>query len=378
MKERYLEELKVLLSEYHINKDELDDILADYEEMIDDAISKGMKEEAIYKMIGTPEQVVKDLSEELEKGEDYIYFQEGKAKKRQRDNKITALMPFISLIVFLILGFGWSLWHPGWLVFLSIPMVAIIVNAFDKQTMNGLVALSPFVAVIVFLIIGFGWNLWHPGWLIFMIVPLLGIMSGKKTMRLLSFLTAISPFICTIAYILAATYTGLWNPLWLIFMIIPMLGILHESKLWKVIVMELAFMIAIAAYLVSGYVYGEWMLGLFSFLIPAGVSILVSDDSFLVINKKNKDSWILFVLLSVIFFGSGILFGNTWAWLWMIYLILPVYSILKHSPNDTKLVAIMPFIATVLFFSLGYFLGWWAFSWIAFLLIPMVAIIKNK
>lgn len=377
MKEQYLETLKELLAEYHINKDELEDILADYGEMIDDAIAKGMKEEAIYKMIGSPEQVIKDLSEELEKGEEYIYFQEGKAKKKQKDNKITALMPFISLFVFFILGFGWDLWHPGWLVFLAIPMVAIIVNAFDKQTMNGLVALSPFVAVIVFLIIGFGWNLWHPGWLVFLIVPLLGILSGRKTMRLISFVTAVSPFLCTIAYILAATYTGLWNPLWLIFLLIPMIGILHETKLWKVVVMELSFLVAIAAYLVSGYVYGEWMLGLFAFLIPAGVSILVSDDSFLVINGKNKDSWLLFLGLCVIYFGAGLLFGTTWVWLWMIFLSLPVYNILKYASNDTKLVACMPFISVVLFYSLGFFFGWWTFSWMAFLLIPMVAIIKN-
>ena len=125
-------------------------------------------------------------------------------------------------------------------------------------------------------------------------------------MRLISFITAVSPFLCTIAFILAATYTGLWNPLWLIFLLIPMIGILHETKLWKVIVMELSFLIAIAAYLVSGYVYGEWMLGLFAFLIPAGVSILVSEDTFLVINRNNKDMWILALILAVIFFGAGI------------------------------------------------------------------------
>jgi hypothetical protein len=202
MKEKYLEELKVLLSEYQISEDELEDILADYGEMIDDANAKGMSEEEIIKMIGTPSQVIKDLSEELQKGEEYIYFHKGGANHKQKDNRITALMPFISVIVFMILGLGFGLWHPGWLVFLSIPMVAIIVNAFEKHTLNGYVALSPFLAVIVFLILGFQYNLWHPGWLVFFIVPLLGIFSGYKQMKALSLLTAISPFVCVITYIL--------------------------------------------------------------------------------------------------------------------------------------------------------------------------------
>ena len=289
MKERYLNELNEYLSKYDIKQDEIDDILADYGEMIEDALSKKMSEEQIIKMIGSPEQVVKDLSEEFKKDEEFIYINRGgHVKNSCKDNRIVALMPFISLIVFFILGFGFEWWHPGWLVFLSIPMVAIIVNVFEKNSLNGFVALSPFISLIIFLTLGFAWGLWHPGWLVFIIIPLLGILSGYKTMKFISFITAISPFLATITFVLVGNYTGLWNPIWLVFLIIPMIGVLHESKLWKVLVMELSFILAIAVYLLAGYLYGQWALGLFAFLIPVGVSILTSDDSFLVITNKNK------------------------------------------------------------------------------------------
>ncbi len=378
MKEKYLEELKKLLTEYDIKQDEIDDILADYGEMIEDALGKNMSDEQIIKMIGSPKQVVNDLSEEFEKDEEFIYIHRGgHGKHANKDNKIVALMPFISVIIFFILGFGFELWHPGWLVFLSIPMVAIMVNAFEKNSLNGILALSPFVAVIIFLILGFAWDFWHPGWLIFLIIPVLGILSGYKTMKFLSFLTSISPFIAALTFVLVGTYTGLWNPIWLIFLIIPMIGILTEKKLWKVLLLEFSFLVAITVYLLAGYLESQWGLGLFAFLIPVGVSILTSDDSFLVITNKNKDVWLLFLFVLAVYIGLGVLTGDTWGYLWMIFLGIPVYAILKHAPKENAIVAIMPFLATVIFFSLGYFFSFWAFSWLAFLLIPMVAIIKN-
>ncbi len=378
MKERYLEELKELLLEYNISEDELSDILADYGEMIDDAVAKNMSEDKIIKMIGTPEEVVKSLSEEFVDGEEFIYIHRGgRSSTTNRDNRITALMPFISLIIFMILGFGFGKWHPGWLVFLAIPMTAIIVNAFDKHSMNGVIALSPFVALITFLLLGFWKDLWHPAWLIFLIVPVIAIFSSVKTMRFISFLTAVSPFIAVIAFVMVWYFTGDWNPTWLVFMIIPMLGVLHERKMWKAVVFELGFLLAIGVYLYSGYVLHEWGYGLFAFLIPIGISLIFSEDSFVVINSKNKNVWLVLLAATIVYIAAGILF-DTWAWLWLIYFSVPVYSILRYAPKHDRLIALMPFIATTIFFLVGFFIpGAWTYSWIAFLLIPMVAIIHR-
>lgn len=378
VKEEYLNKLQELLQQYNIKDDEVVDIIADYGEMIDDAINKNISKDKIIKMIGTPEQVVEGLKEEFVDGEEYIYIHRGgKSEATNRDNKITALMPFISVVAFMILGLGFNLWHPGWLVFLSIPMVAIIVNAFDRNSMNGWIALSPFIALIIFLGLGFWQNLWHPAWLIFLIVPVIAILSSLRTMRFVSFLTAISPFIAVIAFILVWYFTGMWNPIWLVFMIIPMIGVLHETKLWKVIVFELGFLLAIGVYLYAGYVQGQWGYGLFAFFIPIGISLIFSEDSVFVINIHNRSEWLLTLIITVVYVSLGLLFSKTWAILWLLYFIVPVTSILRHAPRENHLVACMPFIATTIFFSLGMLFGWWAFSWLAFLLIPMVAILKN-
>jgi len=385
MKEKYLEELEILLSQYDISKEEKDDILADYGEMIDDAISKNLSDKKIIEMIGSPKTVVKDLKEGFkEKEEDGYYYHDGvvtvKGRGRHgkhRDNRVVALMPFISVITFFVLGFWLQAWHPGWMVFLSIPVVAILINVFERGKSEGLVALSPFIAVVTYLILGFVAELWHPSWLIFLIIPVFGIISGKKKMSFIPFLTALSPFIAITTFILVGTYVGYWHIAWLVFLLIPMIGILNNKVVWKRWVLELSFVLAIAAYLYLGLQFDEWLYSLFAFLIPAGVSLLLSEAEFKITINQNKPVWILSLLCTLVYIGFGLWFSSTWAYLWMIFLTIPVFTILKYSDEKNKLVAVMPFISVVIFFSLGHFFGYWAFSWLAFLLIPMVAIIRN-
>lgn len=89
-------------------------------------------------------------------------------------NKIIASTPMISLIVFLLLGFLADAWHPGWIVFLAIPIVPMLLR---KQTVS---AIYPLLCVIAYLIMGLVWNLWHPGWIIFLSIPVFEIFFTKK------------------------------------------------------------------------------------------------------------------------------------------------------------------------------------------------------
>lgn len=96
--------------------------------------------------------------------------------------KLTAATPLLCLITFLILGFaddiGFSdkpLWHPGWIVFLLIPIVPVLLGT------KKIISIWPAFCVIIFLIIGFAFDKWHPGWIIFLTIPLVGIFTtGKK------------------------------------------------------------------------------------------------------------------------------------------------------------------------------------------------------
>lgn len=376
MKDKYLQDLNRRLEEYDLSKAEIDDILSDYNEMIDDAQLKNMTEEEIFNLIGTPRKVVQDLRDQFLRSEEIYADGHEYQHNKRHDNKIVALMPFISVILFFILGFGWNLWNPGWLVFLLIPLTAIIVNAFDKNFMSGLVALSPFIATITYLIVGFTYNLWHPTWLIFLIIPVFGVLTGAKRMRILELFTSLSPFLAVTTFILIWYYTGVWNPTWLVFLAIPVIGILNERVLWKLFAMEGSLLLAIGGYLYMGYQLGIWDVSALIFLIPLGVSLIVSNEKPWNIDRDHIYI-LIFVLATLIIYIAFGLWLDTWAYLWMIFLLIPVMAILKESKGKDHLVAIMPFIATVIFFSLGYFFDWWQFSWIAFLLIPITAILKN-
>lgn len=363
MKTKYLEKLRDQLQDFQASKADIDEILNDYSQLYEDALAKGKTDEEIYQMLGEPRQVAYELI-------DTIKIKQHKNKR----NKIIALMPFISVIIFMVLGFGWDLWHPGWMVFLLIPMTAIVLNSDIK---NAIIALSPFISTLVYLLLGFKYGLWHPGWLIFLFIPMISIILNT---RLKDMFVALSPFVAVIAFMILGTYYNLWNPGWLVFLIIPMLGILHTRKLWKLIVWELSFIIAIAFYLYMGYVQNTWAVGGFGFVLPVGLSIMFGEYNFVWDMPKgperNKVYLLLLTILSaiVIFVLVG-LFANGWAYAWQIFLIIPVASIILF--DKFRVTAIMPFVAVVIFFSLGYFLHIFEWSWLAFLLIPMAAIIEN-
>ena len=65
-----------------------------------------------------------------------------------------------------VLGFVFGLWHPGWLLFLTIP---IHYMHFDSQWER---FTNPVVVTLIYLVLGCFFGLWHPGWLVFLAIPL--------------------------------------------------------------------------------------------------------------------------------------------------------------------------------------------------------------
>lgn len=63
---KYLEDLKKELSKRKFKKHEIEDILNDYQEMIDQGISEGLSEEELEKKFGSPEKVARELSDDYE------------------------------------------------------------------------------------------------------------------------------------------------------------------------------------------------------------------------------------------------------------------------------------------------------------------------
>lgn len=58
-------------------------------------------------------------------------------KENQGSKKSAATNVFplstVVLIIFLAIGFIWDLWHPGWLIFLTVPIITYFMKKNDKE-----------------------------------------------------------------------------------------------------------------------------------------------------------------------------------------------------------------------------------------------------
>jgi len=149
-------------------------------------------EMSLDELLFTTEPVGKSVSKPTEQvsiGPDGIYISDkdgtevriGKAGihvevKDEADVHVAAF-PFVPIIVvgiYLVLGFVFDLWHPGWLVFFTIPIFYEFV-AMAKATgackKANLFPMALF-CITVYLMFGFIGDLWHPTWIIFLLIPI--------------------------------------------------------------------------------------------------------------------------------------------------------------------------------------------------------------
>lgn len=90
-------------------------------------------------------------------------------EERRLKQKSDAAYPVVITVLYLILGGCFGLWHPGWLIFLTIPLHYIHFKSLKARLLH------PVSIVLIYLVLGFFFHLWHPGWLIFLLIPLGGI-----------------------------------------------------------------------------------------------------------------------------------------------------------------------------------------------------------
>ncbi len=82
--------------------------------------------------------------------------------------------PLLVVILYLALGFIGHLWHPTWLVGLLIPIYYHLAGALKiRKPRARLLAMPvPEAVLLLYLLLGFLLHLWHPGWLLFLLIPL--------------------------------------------------------------------------------------------------------------------------------------------------------------------------------------------------------------
>lgn len=101
-----------------------------------------------------------------------------KQKRKTRNSirqKIVSSTPLFCVAIYLLLGFCKDAWHPGWVVFLAIPIVPTLLYAFGDNFKKNFMSVLTLVVIGVYVVLGVCFNIWHPTWIMFFIIPILGI-----------------------------------------------------------------------------------------------------------------------------------------------------------------------------------------------------------
>ena len=77
--------------------------------------------------------------------------------------------PVLVALIYTLMGALANMWHPGWILFLTIP---IYYTALHKNEFNINRIEFPLLITPIYLMLGFIWDLWHPGWVLFLTTPL--------------------------------------------------------------------------------------------------------------------------------------------------------------------------------------------------------------
>ncbi len=82
----------------------------------------------------------------------------------------------IAIVVYILLGIFFDLWHPGWLIFFMVPIISTLIHAVRQH--NPDLFAYPVLALLVFLYAGIMYSLWHPAWAVFLTIPVYYSITG--------------------------------------------------------------------------------------------------------------------------------------------------------------------------------------------------------
>lgn len=120
--------------------------------------------------------------------------------------------PVVVTLVYLLIGFLFNLWHPGWLLFMTIPVYYTAISPKGGFDLNRVP--YPLLVSILYLVAGFAVNFWHPGWLVFLTIPLYYTLAGRVIREKLN-RVLVELMLVGIIYLIG-TALGHWFQLWLL------------------------------------------------------------------------------------------------------------------------------------------------------------------
>ncbi len=138
------------------------------------------------------------------------------------------VFPVLVSVIYVVIGAVCSLWHPLWIIFLTIPVYYSLVEAIKHKDAN--LFFFPGLVLAVYLILGFVGGWWHPGWVIFVAIPayytIVAIVKKKNYEPFIDFVVIAA---VTVAYLIMGFVKDLWHPGWAIFFTLVLYWSIKES-----------------------------------------------------------------------------------------------------------------------------------------------------
>ena len=97
--------------------------------------------------------------------------------KSKVSKKISAVTPIVALCAFFYLGMFLDMWHPGWVVFFSVPLVELLLTIYTQEGKAKWVSLSVIISIIAYVVLGYATGEWLKVWLVFFIIPVVAIIA---------------------------------------------------------------------------------------------------------------------------------------------------------------------------------------------------------
>ncbi len=82
--------------------------------------------------------------------------------------------------IYLAIGFTTGAWHPAWLLFLLIPVSVLLYSQFIDKEEVPFVSYTPFISVILFILMGEVFRIYEIAWLVFLLIPIAGVLSNQE------------------------------------------------------------------------------------------------------------------------------------------------------------------------------------------------------
>lgn len=118
----------------------------------------------------------KDNEVHIDKNGIQVNGEDAKGHLFTRNKEAELPLGIIVIVAYIILGICFDLWHPGWLIFLLVPVVSTLIDAVRRHNPN--LFAYPVLAVVIFLYAGLVHRIWHPSWVVFLTIPLYYSIAG--------------------------------------------------------------------------------------------------------------------------------------------------------------------------------------------------------